>query len=277
MPAEEDMRRLRCAFGAVLFDLDDAIYAVPPTHGRPATESAKRVARLAARGSTRASARRRPLIETLQEVDAAVVGNEILGAFVSRYARRVIEIPTTVEPVTGPSHSPAAPPVVTWMGLPDNMAHLDLVRRPLVRLRSEIEFTLRIVSSTRWERSPVDAEFVGWSEAASRDALLSSTVGIAPLSDDPWTRGKCALRSIQYGGHGLATVASPVGITHRVVRHRETGYLATSEDDWARSLGALLRDAELASAMGEAALAHIAERYSNEVAVSRWSALIGSL
>lgn len=277
MPKPLDMRRLREAFAAVIFDIDDAIYAVPPVHGVTVSESMKRVARLVMRGSTRASRRRRALIDTLRFVDAAVVGNEILGEFAERYATRVIEIPTTVVAVPEPPAIRPAKPVIAWMGLRDNMVHLELVRRPLARLRSELEFSLRIVSSIPWVRSPIESEFVVWSEEASREALLSSTVGLAPLTDDPWTRGKCALRSIQYGGHALPTVASPVGITDRVVLDGKTGWLARTETDWYRRLQRLLVDRDLVDQMGAAALAHIRSAYSNELALTRWSEVIESV
>ena len=91
-------------------------------------------------------------------------------------------------------------------------------------------------------------------EKASRDALLSSTVGVAPLSDDPWTRGKCALRSIQYGGHALPTVASPVGITHQVVRHGGPDTSRRPRITRLDHLQALLSDTRLASTLGEQAL-----------------------
>lgn len=277
MPKPPDMRRLRQAFAAVIFDIDDAIYAVPPAHGVTVSESIKRVARLVTRGSTRASRRRRALIETLGFVDAAVVGNEIIGEFVERYATRVIEIPTTVAAVPEPPATRPARPVIAWMGLPDNMVHLELVRRPLERLRAESEFSLRIVSSTPWVKSPIESEFVAWSEEASRAALLSSTVGLAPLTDDPWTRGKCALRSIQYGGHALPTVASPVGITDRVVLDGKTGWLARTEADWYHHIQVLLFDRDLVDRMGAAALAHVRSSYSNELAATRWSEVIESV
>lgn len=277
MPEPADMSRLRAAFAAVLFDIDDAIYNVPPTHGRSLSETLKRAARLVARGSTHASARRHPLIRTLGEVDVVIVGNEILGDFVRRYAGCVVEIPTTVEPVPRPPASRPSRPVIAWMGLPDNLPHLRLVRSALERLRLELDFSLRIVSSASWKESPVETELVEWSETASREALLFSTVGIAPLTDDPWTRGKCALRSIQYGGHALPTVASPVGITHRVVLDGLTGYLARTEDEWFRHLRALLLDRDLVDQMGEAALTHVRASYSNELAVTRWSEVIDSI
>lgn len=96
------------------------------------------------------------------------------------------------------------------------------------------------------------------------------------MTDDPWTRGKCALRSIQYGGHGLPTVASPVGITDRVVIHGETGFLAGSTQEWAGAVRALLTNPDLAARMGAAALRHIGEHYSDALALDRWRALIES-
>lgn len=275
MPTPAEVKRLRAAFGAVLFDIDDAIYATPPV-GLTVAEAGKRAVRIVARGSTRASRRRRPLIKTLGSVDAVVVGNEILGDFAKRFAPNVVEIPTTVQPV---DHAPATRPtrsVVTWMGLPDNMAHLELIRSPLQRLRAEREFTIRIISSRPWTCRSLESEFVVWSEEASRQALLSSTVGVAPLTDDPWTRGKCALRSIQYGGHALPTVASPVGITSQVVRHGTTGYLASSEEQWLGFLRELLADTALVRTMGEQALAHVRTSYSDDVAITRWSGLLES-
>jgi hypothetical protein len=276
LPRPSAIERLRTAFAAVVLDLDDAIYAVPPTR-ESAGEALKRVARLAVRGSTRASKRRRPLIRALGSVDAVVVGNKVLAEFATRHAARVVEIPTTVEPVEAPPAVRPAPPVLVWMGLPANLPHLEIVRVPLERLAKEIEFTFRIVSSSPWPRPPIPSEFVMWSEPEARRALLTATVGIAPLQDDPWTRGKCALRSIQYGGHALPTVASPVGITDQVVIDGVTGYLATTPDDWERTLRALLTSPPLASRLGEAALAHVRACYSNEVAVSRWSEFLGSL
>jgi glycosyltransferase involved in cell wall biosynthesis len=278
MPSSRDLSRLRRSYRAIVFDLDDAIYTRPPAlRNSRRAGSWKAAARLALRGSPSASARRRPLLRTLRGVDVAVVGNEILGEFVGRHVRRVIEIPTTVEPVSVPPSSRPDPPVVTWMGLPDNMHHLEIVRPALERLRDELDFSLRIVSSKGWVETPIPVEFVAWSEEASRAALLSSTVGIAPLDDEPWTRGKCALRSIQYGGHALPTVASPVGITDQVVRHGQTGYLARTTSEWLDALRSLLTRPELSLEMGTAALRHVEASYSDSVALTRWSALISEL
>jgi len=278
MPPDDDLRRLRKNYAAIVFDLDDAIYAVPPDlRGSQLIAAGKGLARLVMRGSPTASARKKPLTQTLQGIDVAVVGNEILGKFVGRHAKRVIEIPTTVEPVAAPSAERPHPPVVVWMGLPDNMQFLEIARGPLEKLRGELEFAMRLVSSSEWNEASFPVEFVPWSEEASRAALLSSTVGIAPLTDDPWTRGKCANRAIQYGGHALPTIASPVGITDRVVMNGTTGYLVRNAEEWLGALRMLLTRPDQASAMGRAALAHVRASYSDDIAVARWSEVISSL
>lgn len=278
LPRPPHLERLRSVFAALIFDFDDAIYATPPYAGDARIrEAGKSLVRLVFRGSTRASARRKPLLRVLERVDVAVAGNAVLAEFASRYARRVVEIPTTVRPLAEPSRARRTPPVVVWMGLPDNLRHLEIIREPLQRLRASVDFDVRIVSTRPWPDPPFEVELVQWSEEASREALTTATVGVAPLVDDAWTRGKCALRAIQYAGHGLACVASPVGITDRVVLHGSTGYLARTPDEWAAALGALLTDPQRALEMGDEGLRHVRASYSDDVAVERWSSVLSTV
>jgi glycosyltransferase involved in cell wall biosynthesis len=278
LPSRGDVDRLCRSYRGLVFDIDDAIYSVPTDHESPPLQKAlKRAGRLLVRGSPNASSRKRPLERTLTQVDACVVGNSILGEFARRHARRVVEIPTTVEPDERPPATRPDPPVLVWHGLLDNLPHLELAREALRVLAQERDFRLRIIASATWKDAPMRVEFIPWSREAARAGLQSASVGLAPLSDDTWTRGKCAFRSIQYGGHGLPTVASPVGITDRVVLHGKTGYLARSSGDWEDALRNLITNPELAARMGDAALLHIGDHYSNDLALKRWRALIESL
>jgi glycosyltransferase involved in cell wall biosynthesis len=278
MPSRGDIQRLRRVYRHLVFDIDDAIYAVPPDlASAPLKQGAKRAIRLLMRGSRSASSRKRPLQRVLTQVDACVAGNSILAEFARRHAPRVMEIPTTVEPERQPPATRPDPPVVVWLGLRSNLQHLALTRAALQMLAQDLDFRLRIISSATWEDAPVPVEFIRWSPEAARAGLVTASVGLAPLTDDPWTRGKCAFRSIQYGGHGLPTVASPVGITHRVVVHGQTGYLARSSKDWEQALRPLLTHPQLVAEMGAAALHHIRANYSDGIAVDRWRALIESL
>jgi hypothetical protein len=278
LPSQADLQRLRRAFGLLVFDIDDAIYAVPPkVGGSRGMEYAKAALRVGLRGSPQASSRRRPLARTLASVDACVVGNSVLAGFARRYIQTVVDIPTTVSPAEAPCDTVQSPPVLVWIGLPDNLQYLRLIAAPLTRLAQEASFVLRIVSSRDWDEAPLPVEFVSYTEGAARRALLESSVGLAPLTDDPWTRGKCAMRAIQYGGSGLPCVASPVGITEQVVIHGETGLLARTEEDWLEALRLLLADRNRAAAMGLAAWERVRSQYSNEVAVERWQRLLRGL
>ena len=272
MPRSREMRRLRGAYRRIYFDFDDAIYAVPPhVGGSRLTQTAKAALRIPVRGYPRASSRRRPLARTLRQVDLCVAGNSILARFALGFAPTVVEIPTTVEPVDEPRPVQPETPTLVWIGVPGNLRFLELLRRPLSELGRDLDLRLRIVSSSTWSDSPIPVEFVRFSDRAARNALLTASAGIAPLTDDPWTRGKCALRALQYGAHGLPTVASPVGITDKIVVHDKTGYLARYPADWLRALRTLINERARVSEMGSNARERVRSQYSNRRAIKLWT------
>jgi glycosyltransferase involved in cell wall biosynthesis len=278
LPSVRDMERLRSRYHAVVFDFDDAIYAAMPEIRAPFIQRASKGAlRLVARGSATASRRRRPLIRVLRRASASVAGNEVLAQFARRYSQHVVEIPSTVDPIPSPPASRPDRPVLVWTGVAGNRQYLDLIRDPLAQLAREHDFMLRVVCSRPWDDPPVDVEFVQWSPEAEREALLTSTVGLAPLSDDPFSRGKCQYRSIVFGGHALATVASPVGIMDSIIMHGETGFLARSADEWVEALRTLVTDPGLAARFGENALERVRARYSHQVGLERWTRLFDEL
>ena len=278
LPSPEAMRRFKERYDAIVLDFDDAIYmAMPDVRSSSLRRAAKGALRLAVRGSTRASSRRRPLVKALRHVDVCVVGNENLTSFARRHARRVVVIPSTVDPVeSAPAHRPDVP-VCVWTGVAGNRQYLELIRRPLERLADEREFTLRLVCSKSWDDAPVPVEFVPWSQEAERSALLSATVGLAPVSDDPFSRGKCQYRSLLFGGHGLPAIASPVGVMDRIIVDGETGFLARSDDEWLSALRSCISDPALVARLGAQALERIRSSYSHDVGLGLWTQLFREL
>jgi glycosyltransferase involved in cell wall biosynthesis len=272
------MQLLRARYHAVVFDFDDAIYAAMPEIRAPVVRRTLKAGfRLLARGSTTASRRRRPMIRVLRGATVAVAGNEVLARFARRYAQRVVEIPSTVDPIPSPPASKPDQPILVWTGVAGNRQYLELLREPLARLAREHDFKLRVVCSRPWDDPPVDVEFVQWSPEAESEALLTSTAGLAPLSDDPFSRGKCQYRSIVFGGHALATVASPVGIMDTIIAHSETGFLARSSDEWVDALRRLITNPQFAASIGANALDRIRARYSHRVGLELWTRLFDEL
>jgi glycosyltransferase involved in cell wall biosynthesis len=107
----------------------------------------------------------------------------------------------------------------------------------------------------------VPIEIVNWSEASETAQLHGFDIGIMPLTDDPWARGKCGFKLIQYMACGLPVVASPVGVNCQIVEHGGNGYLAGTEAEWVSALTTLLDDAALRERLGRAGRLKVEQRY----------------
>jgi glycosyltransferase involved in cell wall biosynthesis len=115
-----------------------------------------------------------------------------------------------------------------------------------------------------------------WSESSEVQAVQSFTVGIMPLQDDPWARGKCGYKLIQYMACGLPVVASPVGVNCEIVEHGLSGYLATSEAEWLSALSQLRSQPQLCEEFGRVGRKRVQSTYSLEVAAPRLADLLRS-
>ena len=103
-----------------------------------------------------------------------------------------------------------------------------------------------------------------WTDSGEVDAIAQCHIGIAPMDDDNWTRGKCALKVIQYMAAGLPVVSSAVGANKEVIEHGETGFLAEDQDAWLEAVGKLVNSRQLREQMGESARMRAKERYSSD-------------
>jgi len=105
------------------------------------------------------------------------------------------------------------------------------------------------------------------------EALTEMQIGLMPLPDDAWTRGKCGFKGLLSMSMGAATVMSPVGVNTEIVRHGENGFLAASEAAWVETLSELVLDPQLRARIGEAGRQTVVDRYS----VARWESALATL
>ena len=180
--------------------------------------------------------------------------------------RDVRLLPTVVEPARYPVRLPPGasgePAIVGWMGSPSTARYLGMVGGALARLGPAVR--LRVVGAKDVEL-PVPAAFAPWREESEADDLSGFDIGIMPLPDDPWERGKCGYKLIQYMAAGRPVVASPVGVNTTLVQHGVNGFLAEGEDAWAEALGRLAADPDLRARMGAAGRRLVEERYALSV------------
>lgn len=255
-----EARLLSRLTAAPVLDVDDAIWLRrPKAIGQRPRDSA---------------VRRRMLAATGRAATVVIAGNDSIARALGAAARRLEVIPTPVD--TGVYPDPTPPeddPVIVWIGRPENLVYLELVRPAFEALRRRWPgLRLRVVSSAAPDWPGVEA--MPWSAAGEAAALATATVGIMPLVDDDWTRHKCAFKLLQYMAAGLPCVASPVGMNRDVVRPGESGHHAASGDDWRAALEDLLSRPEAARAMGLAGRARVRREFDTAVVAPRTVAAI---
>lgn len=194
-----------------------------------------------------------------------VGGNEYLARRAREAGAPWVEVLPTVidlERYATPSRSAVANPVprIVWIGSPGTLPYLARLAEPLMVLACRHRFVLRIVGG-QLALPGVDVECLDWTEDSEVARITECEVGIMPLSDSPWERGKCGYKLIQYMGCGLPVVASPVGVNRDVVLEGESGFLAQEPTDWVDRLGRLLADAQLRHTMGQRGRQRVEQDY----------------
>lgn len=245
----------------LVYDFDDAVF-LPQSRGRRWLEA------LRAPESTTAA--------FCRSAARVVAGNAYLADF-ARAARGgeagVHVVPTVVDtdrfrPAPGrsgqdPDAETACLPVLGWVGSDSTVAYLETLLPALRSLAEKVPHRLVVVAGERRPHLPgVDFEHVRWTAESEAAVVRRLDVGLYPLDDTAWSRGKCGFKAIQYLASGVPCVASAVGVLRDIVRPEETGLHAGTPDEWVSACGRLLADPELRVAMGERGRSLVESRFS---------------
>jgi glycosyltransferase involved in cell wall biosynthesis len=247
-----------------IFDFDDAVFVpyVSPANGY--------LSYLKFPGKTR----------TICRLAAHVMaGNAYLADYARQVNDRVTVVPTTIdtEKYAVEEREANDPPVVGWSGSYSTAQHLDTLRGALRRLARTERFRLRVIGAPGYSLDGVDVEAMPWRPETEVADLRRIDVGMMPLPNEPWSRGKCGLKALQYMALGIPTVCSPVGVNSEIITDGVNGHLAATEDEWVEKLSRLLRSAELRRRLGRAGRATVEERYSAEGQAPRVFQIIESV
>ncbi|MGE0703952.1 MAG: glycosyltransferase family 4 protein [Vicinamibacterales bacterium] len=243
----------------IVYDFDDAIYL-------PATSGANRSFSFLKKPSK---------VDALCRLATAVtVGNEHLAGFARRHSSHVHVVPTTIETDEYRLQARAANsrPVVAWTGSQTTVPYLERLGPALRRLRQLCDFELLVIGA-RTSIEGIDVRLLPWRAETEVLDLAPADVGLMPLTDDEWSRGKCGLKALQYMALGIPPVVSPVGVNTRIVTHGVNGLHAASDDEWVEHVRQLLSDAELRRRLGKAARSAVDAHYSACVHAPRMAAL----
>lgn len=231
----------------VVVDYDDAIFHTYDRHRRP-------IAR-ALLG--------RKLEPLLKRAAACICGNDYLLDYARRFCPESVLIPTVLDTDHYvPPPSPPPRPRVGWIGSPTNWQNVEPLLPALISAIARHGAALRAIGAGAGARPAPGLELVDWREEDELAELQAMSIGIMPLLDEPFQRGKCGYKLIQYMACGVPVIASPVGVNAQIVGDRGSGLLAESADQWVAALDRLLSDPALRATMGAAGRATAVEKFS---------------
>lgn len=193
------------------------------------------------------------------------VGNPYLGDWAKNFNDDVRVIPTVVDTEAGHNkmqNHRIDRPAVGWTGSFSTLAYLDLVLPALQELQEEIDFDFYVIADRDPKLSLKNYKFIKWKKESEAEDLLNFHVGLMPLTDDEYSRGKCGFKAIQYMATGIPAIVSPVGVNVEIVSDGKDGFTCVSEEDWKNKIRVLLKDAEMRERLGRAAREKIEEKYS---------------
>ncbi len=221
----------------VIYDWDDAFHLAYEAHGRAA------VRRLLSGKFDR----------LLKGAAAVTCGNDLLREHAARFCDRTIVVPTVVDTDQWRPSSPLAEqPIIGWIGSPTTWVNMRPLLPLLERLHRDTGVRIRAIGAgAAAEPDRFDGlDLIDWSEDSEIGMVRSMSIGIMPLLDRPFERGKSGFKLIQYMACGLPVMASPVGVNSSIVEEGSNGFLATSEAEWEAGLRRLIADPALRRELG---------------------------
>jgi glycosyltransferase involved in cell wall biosynthesis len=234
----------------IVFDFDDAIFVSykSPSNGY--------LSYLKFAGKTK----------TICRISSHVmVGNPYLAEYAGRVNDNVTIIPTTIDtekyqPLNRPDVS--QPIMIGWTGSHSTVQHLNTLRSALQKLAQRESFRLRVIGTPTYELAGVEVEAMKWHSETELEDLSAVDIGVMPLPDDKWSKGKCGLKALQFMALGIPTICSPVGVNTDIIRDGENGFIAGTDDEWVEKLSQLVQSHELRRKLGDAGRHTVETKYS---------------
>lgn len=198
-----------------------------------------------------------------------IAGNNYLADFAKKFNPNVMVIPTTIDTEY---HKPKRyntnqkEIIIGWTGSSTTNRHLKTILPVIKQLKHKYNGLIKFVmiSNVPLQESEGLIEFIPWNKTTEIEDLAQIHIGIMPLPDDEWTRGKCGFKGLQYMALEIPTVMSPVGVNTEIITDGVNGFLAQTSEEWIKKLSLLIESPELRQKFGKAGRKTIIDKYSVE-------------
>jgi glycosyltransferase involved in cell wall biosynthesis len=227
----------------IIYDIDDAIMYKDEAPERNSRVRLRRFAR-----STKLA-------------DMVITGNSYLAEHASRFNSNVVILPTGLDINSYKVQMNIQNDTkirLVWIGSRSTLKYLTEIKPVLEQIGSRFNnVTLKMISDAFFDLKNMEVEKIQWSLEKQAADLVTSHIGLAPLSDNRFTRGKCGFKILQYEAAGLPVIASPVGVNSEYVRQNVTGFLAINNQEWTEKIAQLIENPQLRKQMGNEGLVHV--------------------
>jgi glycosyltransferase involved in cell wall biosynthesis len=253
----------------LVFDFDDAIWNLDTSEANKKFEWLKNPGKTA---------------EIISMSHLVIAGNQYLASYAKRHNRNVVIVPTTIDMeeysrASAPVSNLQSPICIGWSGSLTTIKHFEFAVPFLREIKKKYgdKVQIKVIGDPNYVNEELGVRGLAWKKEDEVKELSSFDIGIMPLPDDEWAKGKCGLKGLQYMALGIPTIMSPVGVNTEIIRDGENGMLATTTEEWVSMLEQLIASAELRNRIGSGAIQTVKEQYSVDAWKQKYMELLTAL
>ena len=244
-------KKLKSSGAKLVFDFDDAIWMLDTSNANKRFEWMKDPEKTS---------------RIIAMADMVFAGNAYLAGYAQRFNKNVKIVPTTIDTdeyvrMQVPKDDAVC---IGWSGSITTIKHFEYAVPFLKRIKQKYgdKVKIKVIGDASYVNEELGIKGLGWNKQDEIKELSSFDIGIMPLPDDEWAKGKCGLKGLQYMALEVPTIMSPVGVNSEIIDDGANGFLATTEDEWVEKLSGLIDSKQQREAMGKAARATVLDEYS---------------
>lgn len=240
----------------LIFDFDDAIYF----------------------DTSSKSSNRKYFLKMLQYSDKVIAGSQVLAEYckMQNTISEVITTPVDCQNVEIKVNYSSDNFIIGWIGSHSTSHFLKIIKEPLQKLKeNDVNISVKLIGATKgFLPEDIPAEYINWSPENEKKLLKEMNVGIMPLTDSEWERGKGGYKLFLYMAAGIPVIASPVGINKEIIEDGKNGFLAETDEEWFNHLKMLYFDSELCEKLGKYGRKLAELKYDREICYTKLEKII---
>jgi glycosyltransferase involved in cell wall biosynthesis len=243
-------KKFKLSGAKLIYDFDDAIFILNMSEGNKALSFLKRPEKTG---------------EIIGLCDLVIAGNHYLADYAGAFNNNVKIIPTTINTEEYKrEHIENSSICIGWSGSVTTIQHFKFALPFLEKIRNKYgdKVHFKVIGDGNYVNDQLNIEGVPWVKMTEISDLSEFDIGIMPLPNDEWAKGKCGLKGLQYMALEIPTIMSPVGVNSEIIEDGKNGYIANDVEEWVEKISMLIEDSDLRIRMGKEARKTVVEKYS---------------